>query len=278
MGTATLEGQVRKSFSREAGFWLGALLTIWVPAILGCLSFASFFIFVGFLAWLLEKRRFSAAIVLTFATPMSVIFFLAVEGYLTGTTGLCFVGLPNTNGCNLDRELRCERLSGGCIVMGNEWLTNDLHNAVVYLMTRHFGPMPGSYTGPYPTESQAIAAMQAGTVVPFASFQRDQFQIGQDLIRLDQGVGARLLQRLHRYEVEYPGLPEITAVIWQEECIIVRIPVQPQMGSTGESAAIALFSRSMGRPFAFYGEGGYGHNHAPVHWKRRPDESVQLAM
>lgn len=276
MGTATLEGQVRKSFSREAGFWLGALLAIWVPAFLGPLIWVV--TFIAFLASLLRRRRFSAAIVLTFATPMSVVFFVAVGNYLAGTASLSFVGLPETKGCNVDPQLRCERHTTGCIATGDSWLIVDVRNAAVFLMSKLFGPMPGSYTGPYPTESQAIAAMQAGTVVPFASFQRDQFQIGQDLIRLDQGVGARLLQRLHRYEVEYPGLPEITAVIWQEECIIVRIPVQPQMGSTGESAAIALFSRSMGRPFAFYGEGGYGHNHAPVHWKRRPDESVQVAM
>jgi len=44
------------------------------------------------------------------------------------------MGLPSRRLYNIDRELHCARVTGGCLIDGNEWLTQAPH--IPYMQRR----------------------------------------------------------------------------------------------------------------------------------------------
>jgi len=89
-------------------------------------------------------------------------------GYASGTGRLMLNGLPGPEFRNLDRELRCRRVSMGCVIDGSEIFTQEPNNLAITLLTRAFGPMPGAYRGAYPSREEARAAVAAAPI-PSAS-------------------------------------------------------------------------------------------------------------
>jgi hypothetical protein len=229
---------------------------------------------------LIFMRRPWAALVCVLLSPVGVGFANGVVRYCRGEAYLLYEGLPGTQSHNLDRELRCEQYSSGCLISGNEWLTHGPNNAAVRLMTRWFGPEPGTYRGPYPTEAEALAAVAGGTVVPLAEVRADRIRVGNRVVRLDTGVGQGLLRAGGAcYDPALPGndaatiageMGPIRATVWGDSCLIVRIPVGPADGPAGsvQAVCVAVCDLVRGRPFAYYAEGDYYHRVPPVMWRR----------
>jgi hypothetical protein len=145
-----------------------------------------------------------------------------------------------------------------------------------------FGPMSGSYLGPYPTRMQALAALRQAEEINFGALVADRFVLGGNACTLDAGVGAGILPRSSlwgaavgeaRYALELrTKLGPITGATYNGQCVILRIPTSSQSRSTGSgpSAMIALIDRDSGRPFAYYGEGDYHHPFPPMAWRKNP--------
>ena len=271
MDTATAENPRRPSAAKSFCVAAAALIVIWLCSLLGPLSLAVPIVGIGGLAYLLRHRRFTAALLLVIATPLSVSFLWGVVDYANGNARLRYSGLPGTTFHNLDPDLRCGRSTYGCIVTGNEWVTQAPYNGAVRLLTACFGWMPNTYDGPYPTENDARNAIANGIPVSIRDLRNDRLVIGGVSIELDQGVGLELVERL-RYSDEFFGEtpPEMAATIWQQECIVLRIPIRPDFEHDAPSAVVVLISRAAGRPFAYYAEGEYSHHFPPVTWKRGP--------
>jgi hypothetical protein len=158
----------------------------------------------------------------------------------------------------------------GCIATGDEWVSQWPYNAAVRILTACLRPMPGAYRGPYPTEKEAAAALRNAPTVARGYLVRDQVVVDGATIQLDEGVGRTLLERIRRFETNSDtDVQTIQAQIWQEECLILRIPKDSYATDETTSAAIVLLSRSTGRPFAYYAEGNYSHHFPPVTWKKR---------
>jgi hypothetical protein len=87
-------------------------------------------------------------------------FAMACAGYFRGDAALMTVGLPSDEARNLNPELRCARRTTGCVVCGWEPFVNAGNNAALRGLIRTFGPMKGSYVGPYPTREEAAAALR----------------------------------------------------------------------------------------------------------------------
>ncbi len=246
------------------------LALIWFLSFLGPLSLVIPFIMFHFLLVVVYHRRYAAAFLLLLGTPLSVPFLMGIYDYGSGTALLRGCGLPGTTFHNLDHMMRCGRVSYGCFVSGNEWISLLPYNGAVYLLTKCLGPMPGAYTGPYPTEREAKDALADATRIAPHDLEKDRITIAGIAIDLDAGVGLELLQRIRRFDgSSYESGCEIKATIWQEECVLLRIPNRPAWTSSDTpSAAIVLISRKAGRPFAYYPEGDYYHHSSPVPWKR----------
>jgi hypothetical protein len=226
---------------------------------------------------LIFMRRPWAAVVCVLLSPLGVGFANGVVRYCRGEAYILYEGLPGTQSHNLDRELRCEQYSSGCLISGNEWLNHGPNNAAVRLMTRWFGPEPGTYRGPYPTEAEALAAVAGGQAVPVADVRSDAIRVGDRVVRLDAGVGTGLLRAGGAdYDAQY-GLDQagllavlgpIRAVVWRDSCLIIRVPTATRDDKGVQSGCVAVCDVGTGRPFAYFAEGEYHHRVPPVMWRR----------
>jgi hypothetical protein len=248
---------------------VSAILTAWATAIFGMFLVP---IPIIVFALLVPQRRWRLIALCLALSPMSVGFLFGSIGYFTGTATLQGMGLPGPGYFNIDPELRCERSTGGCITNGGEALTQTPNNWAVVALTCLFGPQRGAYTGPYPNETQAKAALTSATPVSIELLAQDQVDVTQPPVKLDVGIGKELLRptiftfsggKLDEFSKTW--LNEIgppSATVHQGQCIILRIPV-------GEAAAmIVLLDAKTGRPFAYYAEGGFFQRVPPVRWRK----------
>ena len=256
--------------------WLdvaGWIAITWIVSVLGPLSLLLPFAVCWVLYRLFVARRYLAAALFTLMMPLGLSAIMAVADYAMGDVLLRYSGLPGTRFYNLDPELRCGKTTHGCIVDGSEWTTQLPYNTTARLLTACFGCMPGTYLGPYPTEEESRSALVNAPVISADELQLDRIVIDGETIQLDDGVGAELFKKLRYFDEWWPPESDearsIRAIVWMEECVLVRIPVARHFDDKVPSAAIALFSRTARRPFAFYGEGHYYHHHPPVSWKRQ---------
>ncbi|MHC4717403.1 MAG: hypothetical protein ACYS5V_10570 [Planctomycetota bacterium] len=233
--------------------------------------------------YFVARRRWVVLAVLVLFSPISVAFIFGAVQYARGTAELLYMGLPGTGFHNLDPQTRCGRRTGGCLVTGGEFLWSLPHNAGVRLMAALFGPMRGSYDGPYPTREEAVTALGAADPVPLEDLLKDTVRIGGDEIRLDARVGRGLVRGLPMdmladkvIQGRTPGKQErewygrITGTIWNKRCLILRVPSRLAVAGPDEeaqeAAMIVVIDRHAGRPFAYFGQGDYYHRFPPVDW------------
>jgi len=263
--------------SRDVAIAAAATVAVWVLALLGPVSILVPVIPVG----LLVRGRWRAAVLCVLLSPPVLAFGLGVANYCRGAARLAEAGLPGTTFHNLDPDLRCGRATSGCLVSGNEWVTQWPNNLAVSAMTGLFGPQRGAYTGPYPTEEEALAAVAGAPAVPVSHVVADAIGVGDRTVRLDAGVGAGLLAGAGRgcYDPSLPGeaaavFPEetgpIRAAVWKDACLVLRIPAgaMQEPGEPVQAACVAVCDLTTGRPFAYYAEGRYYHRFPPVPWRR----------
>ncbi|MEW4564509.1 hypothetical protein AB1K70_18355 [Bremerella sp. JC770] len=251
---------------------VGTIIGCWVLAILGPLSLFFPLLAVGVILHLLSKRQMLAAFSIVALSPFTIAVVMATYGYANGTATLHGMGYPGQGYFNVDPTTRSPRSNGGCCVSGNEWIFILPNNVTVTALSATLGPMRGSYRGSYPTEAEAKQAIKTGTPVAKEDLQAGFFAVEDHNIKLDQGVGARLLDRLH-YDLFFDDPPPaITATVYDQDCLILRIPVEEDWDATTQSAVIALISTEKGRPFAYYVEGEYHQRFPPVSWNRSPYE------
>lgn len=251
-----------------------AIITIiacWVLAALGPLSLIFPLVAVAVLLQLISQRKLWAAFLLTIATPLFVSAVWAVPDYARGTAKMRTMGPISLNYYNPHPQVRCGYLSGGCFSTGNEWLTIVPYNFMLTGIATMFGPMPGTYAGAYPDENQAKSALQHAISLSSKELAEDVLKVGDATVQLDQGVGSQLLKEMfYDHDRFYGWHPKakIGAVLYKEDCVILRIP-QPYSDTSETSALIVLVDREKGRPFAYYAEGRCYFSHHPVPYQRQ---------
>jgi len=225
-----------------------------------------------------SNRRWIALAILVLLSPPSVAFITGVVTYTQGTATLWFMGLPGTESHIIDPETRCGLTSGGDLIGGGESLVIIPNNAAVQMMTSVFGLMKGAYDGPYPTKEEALAALNGAEPIPLEDLLKDALKIGGQEIRLDSNVGRDLALGTSMFMLVdeiTAGKPvqdrtrklygQITAAIWRERVLILRIPAK---FADEPSAMIVALDCNAGRPFAYFGQGNYFHSIPPVIWQK----------
>jgi hypothetical protein len=257
-------GGTFRTVIRRVGVLFAAILAAWAAAMAGPASLLLLPILGGGLVYFVVRRRFVDAVAFVCLSPLAVMFTLGVIDYAHGRAKLRSMGLPGTESHNLDRQLRCGRSTGGCLVGGHEWAWLRPYNLAIRTMTACFGCMRGAYTGPYPTKDEALAALENAAVLPPADLAACRFSVGGRTIQLDEDVAT--LVHLQIPDIAPPQ--PITAALWQEDCLILRIPTPSWHEPDKPSAVIVLIACEKGRPFAYYAEGEYYHRGHPVAWER----------
>lgn len=260
---------VQKKDKKRRGRWGMLLLAVVALACAwtGALGFGPF-VFASILAVFLVRRQFVIGLTLLALSPLVLCFAQGAVDYFRGQACLRYMGLPGTEFHNADPGSRLQRSTGGCLVNGGEWSLHLPYNAGAKAMVLLFGPMPGSYTGPYPDKDQTIKALTTAKEISPDDLIKDRVMMDKREIKLDTGVGKRLLERISNSFL-FPELreemPPITATLWQDQCLILRIPTRPR-DTKEDSAAIVLIDCRSGRPFAYYKQGDYYHHFPPVWW------------
>src|SRR5579872_797678 len=119
MNSAKSASATRPSVATSFWVLIAALVLIWLVASVGILSAAVPVVIALPLVFFLQHRRFTAALILVLATPLSASFFWGIVDYANGNARLRCLGYPGTTFYNLDPKLRCGRTTSGCIVFGN---------------------------------------------------------------------------------------------------------------------------------------------------------------
>ncbi len=202
----------------------------------------------------LARRRWSRAVAIGLLNPLAVFFVLTICDYLSGSGTLWYPYLPRAQSCNVDPVYRCQ--SNGRYAWP-QFPVDWLHNATLKTLIAVFGPMRGSYLGPYPTEQQCQLALTGADELDPNVLARDQLAFRGQSISLDERVGSTLLRRSY-----WGGGPDYSAIRetvgplqitpWQG-CFILRIP-QGRGDPNSRPALIVALDPACGRPFAYYGQ------------------------
>lgn len=179
----------------------------WFATPLGPLSYVGAFA-PFLLAPLFWKRSRAWAVTYAMINPIVLATIFPVVSYFKGTAALGFHGLPQMTSYNLDRDTRLPKRGGGCIVMGNEWLTDGWNNGVLRALVKILGPMRGSPQGPYPSESELTAKWEGDQTVPAADLEKEQVLVSGK-VRNVPGA-AKIIQ--HFASWYYIGAPSDTHV------------------------------------------------------------------
>jgi len=171
-----------------------------------------------------------ALLVLVVPAAVTAFCFLnGAIGYLTGTASLWSVGYPGPEFGNLDPQYRVHRQTSGCIVMGPELLTHAANNAAVALMTTLFGPMRGTYHGPYPDREQARAALAASQHKLSLEALRAQVHGAQDC------AGLRAL-----YPPQF-GMPAVRCAEFRESTLVLGFEGHAVLRAREDGAVYARY-------------------------------------
>jgi hypothetical protein len=116
------------------------------------------------------------------------------------------------------------------------------------VMFRLIGPPRGAYTGPYPTEAQALSAVATGTPVSAAMLASDQLIAAGVTLQIDPYWFPCQYQERRPEEPADPNVDATPrASLWQARCLIVRIPRDMPMGQ----AAADVYLIDVQRPELF---------------------------
>jgi len=200
--------------------------------------------------------------------PVSTSFLLGIGAYLSGAPHLQTMGLPGAGFGNIDPVTRCFRSTGGCNVTGEEWLTQEPHNLAVRGMVRMFGPPWRSYDGPYPDQSQSIATVSSGPVIPWKDFQGGAFPLEGEQVRFTPEA-VKTMTRNVWYRLVRPGAPEpqVHAASYHGRCVVVRIQETASAWIGQDLDLIFLVDRNCGRPFATYELKGTRPSYRPLGYR-----------
>jgi hypothetical protein len=172
-------------------------------------------------ALFLARTAFLCLLFFVALTPLGLSFAQGVGDYCRGQAVLRTEGYP-WNLPTLDRETRCYWQSSGCVVQGHEWAIHQPYNHAVRAMTSLFGHMRGVYTGPYPTESEAIAALEGRTLVLWEDLLEGRVVLGRVVIPVDETVRT-WLQAGYDEQNRIGVSTEPAAILWKEECVLIQL-------------------------------------------------------
>ncbi|HVX83298.1 MAG TPA: hypothetical protein VH253_00630 [Phycisphaerae bacterium] len=222
--------RARRPFGRR--FSLLALPLLWLCALVGTLFVVPLAAALVAIALLVYHRRLPALLLTLVFSPFCVFFINGVGDYAIGTAHLREHGPPHRLG-PVDPTTRLQPLYTGDVSLGNEWITYSPYNLGAGFMSRLLGPMPGSYTGPYPDRAAAFAAIRSGSRVDLHDVADDRVHLHMLMIQLPPGMGSALLYGFHEgpaTDIENPKLlasyGPARGVVYRSTLLILAVPTR----------------------------------------------------
>lgn len=258
--------------------------TCWSVALITCLvawfgywslGFILLPLIIAGICYLCVKRSYGLAAAVLIINPFVLTIVLAANNYMSGQPRLTGAGLPGTSSWNLNPDLRIERRSGGCIITPGRDAHITLHNFTTRLLVNRFGPPEDAYLGPYPTQEELVAALNANGELP-GSVEITPADLAADTLTLPDRTqtlwskeGRGMLDCYwpeYSYWESWPTnlpperWPAIRAVEWDE-------PAQAPSGT------LVLIDGDTGKAFACYEYGNQSYGGPPWFFYERDPQT-----
>lgn len=187
-----------------------------------------------------------AALLLVVGIPLNTTL-----AYLDGSARLKYVGLPDPEFYNLDRESRCGNQTSGCIVFGYERFTQGLSNATLRFLIRQFGFLEGAYLGEYPDAATVRELMEteAGPVVLTDKSIAIEFETAGETVQIDSAAPGHYWFKNEFYKNTDPNGQLKGRCVQKPDYFILCIDEHPRDSSL---QYFYLFERAKDRQFALY--------------------------
>jgi hypothetical protein len=242
--------------NRARGLWgLAALWLAWVAVLFGSLTS---YVVAACLYALVARRNYRALLIFLVASPLTFASIHAVADYLRGVGTLRgrYVW-PERD--NIDAEFRCRHERPIHSSFAHDWLVDRYEEMLMFLI-RAFGPMQGSYVGPYPEQADATLTARRGIAVPKEAIESGTIVVDGKATRLSDETAAAVRDAYETYVAKVtdakpqPSIRPMRAALWQEQCLLLWIPVDdsPYALSPEGIGATVLIDRETGRSFAVY--------------------------
>jgi len=137
----------------------------WTALVSSWLTFILFFTSpLGFLFWIIAliilfvrktKLKWYLIGISAWTVIPTLNFLSGTKDYFTGQATFRYVGYPEPEFYNLDRQYRVWNSTSGCIMLGFEPMTQVPNNWAIKFWTYLFGFQKKVYTGTYPDEMEA---------------------------------------------------------------------------------------------------------------------------
>jgi hypothetical protein len=190
--------------------------------------------------------------------PIAISFGLGLREWFLKHPEFEGMGLPGNEFFNLDLASRCYRSTGGCVLHGNEWMTQDPHNAALNTMVKVLGPPRGVYQGPYPTKDEAVELTESASETPSTLFLEGKVLAEDKQITIGKSRAHTILADFGMMYFDF-DLEEterkVQARIFHQQCLVVRVRSKTKIPSGSiveDSEGIFLFDLAKMRPFARY--------------------------
>lgn len=252
----------RENGSRKIWRFAGMIVVIcWALSFLGPLSWLMFLMLGLALLRTSYRGAWLPMLLIFVANPMVVWFFTGIVDYAKGSPRLWYMGLPSLEFYNIDPKTRCFKQTGGCLVSGNEWVSQGFHNLGLLAMGAVFGAPSRSYNGPYPSKEEAFHEVSGAPKLDMPEFLKGRIAVAGRHVELDPKIVRSFGSTLGIYPLmdeEY--LDEDSgifaqAVVHRDRCLILRIvepDIFPSTSEIHDEDYIILVDLKNLRPFAYY--------------------------
>ena len=255
-----MEVPAEHEWSGRWWFVTAVVALCWVLSILSILSWLILPIALSALGRTSYRGAWLPFGFLLLASPMGFFFIDGMLDYAKGAPKLHSMGLPSLASYNIDPRTRSFYQTGGCLVDGDEWVSQDCHNLGVLTLGTLFGPPSRSYGGPYPTKEQAMRLSSSAPVIDDSDFLKGKIPLGGGILEMSPDHIRKIAEDLRFYSLGYdedpdPSLIHIRATVFEKRCLILRLVEQdsfPTPTKSDDRDFIILIDRKNMRPFAYY--------------------------
>jgi len=200
---------------------------------------------------------------LILASPLALNFGFGAVDWFGNRPSFYGRGLPGLDASNLDSNTRCYFSSGGCVIVGGEWVLDIPHNLGLRLMTTVLGRPPRVYGGPYPSREEVAELTENAPQTKPEDFLKGEIRANGKPMTVGRDTSTKILQDLGQTEFEFDSdfvQRSVRAAIYKERCLIVRVQTRNTLLANEKSLeddtnrdGCILFDLRSNRAFARYG-------------------------
>lgn len=189
-------------------------------------------------------------------TFLLFLFFYSINiviEYKSGIATLKYIGEPNLEISNLDREYRCYNYTQHCSALGYEHLFYEINNNLVKWLIKNYGYQQKSYIGFYPTEQESMILLKTeGKEIRLKDESiAIRYEDERTFIEIDPSEPQNVFFKQEFYDNTEPNSETKALICEKDSCLVIKLENSPNKSALNN---IYLFDKSKMCQFAMYNQ------------------------